>query len=144
MGEGGGEVLSSSLPYTQASCLFGVMTVLLAIWLTAGAPGDSLAAEYAYGYAAGAGWFGLYVTGQTVWLIPLLLHDDAHEGGRALGWLGLECLGQVAGTALVTVGLLAGVSWLMATGAAVNLVVSLWVTYCSVHLCRAQPAMAER
>jgi hypothetical protein len=144
LGEGGDEVLSSSLPYTHASCLFGGVTALLAIWLTAGASGDSFAAEYAYGYAAGAGWFGLYVTGQTVWLIPLLLHDDAHEEARALGWVGLECLGQVVGTALVTIGLLAGVSWLMATGAAVNLLASLWVTACSVHLCRAQPAMAER
>jgi hypothetical protein len=58
--------------------------------------------------------------------------------------LELEGLGQVTGTALVTIGLLAGVSWLMATGAAVNLVASLWVTACSVHLCRAQPAMVER
>jgi hypothetical protein len=139
-----GERRPSSLPYTQASCLFGVVTALLAILLTTGASGDSLAVEYAYGYAAGVGWFGLYVTGQTVWLIPLLLHDDAHQGVRELSWVDLECLCQVAGTALVTIGLLAGVSWLVALGASANLAASLLVTACSVRLCRAQPAMAER
>ena len=142
--QGGDVVLSSSVPYTQASCLFGFVAALLAIWLTTGASGDSFAVEYAYGYAAGTGWFGLYVTGQTVWLIPLLLHDDAHERGRECSWLDLQCLGQVAGTALATIGLLAGVSWLVATGAAVNVVISLWVTAGSVRLYRAQPAMAER
>ncbi len=142
--KGGDEALSSSFPYTQASCLFGFVTALLAIWLTTGGSGDSFAVEYAYGYAAGAGWFGLYVTGQTVWLIPLLLHDDAPERARERSWLDLQCLGQVAGTALVTIGLLTGVSWLVATGAAVNIVTSLWVMAGSVRLCRAQPAMAER
>ena len=144
MVEGGGEALSSSFPYTQASCLFGVVTALLAIWLTTSASGDSIAVEYAYGYAAAAGWFGLYVTGQTVWLIPLLLHDDAHQRARERSWQDLQCLGQVAGTALATIGLLAGVSWLAATGAAVNVVTALWVTTGSVRLCRAQLAMAER
>jgi hypothetical protein len=143
-GQGGGEALSSSLPYTQASCLFGVVAVLLALLLTTGAAGDSFAVEYAYGYAAGAGWFGLYITGQTVWLIPLLLHDDAHERVREPSWRDLEFPGQVTGTALVTIGLLAGVSLLVALGAAVNLAASLLVTAYSVRLCRAQPVMAER
>ena len=48
-----------SLVYSEASCLFGVAATLLAILLTAGAVGKSFAVEYAYGYAAGAGWFGL-------------------------------------------------------------------------------------
>jgi len=142
--KGEDESLSCSVPYTQTSCLFGFVTALLAIWLTTGASGDSFAVEYASGYAAGAGWFGLYVTGQTVWLIPLLLHDDAPEMAREHGWLNLQCLAQVAGTALATIGLLAGVSWLVATGAAVNLVTALWVTVGSVRLCRAQLATAER
>jgi hypothetical protein len=142
--DGEDEMLSSSFPYIQASCPFGFVTALLAIWLTTGASGSSIAVEYAYGYAAGAGWFGLYVSGQTVWLIPLLLHDDAHERARERSWLELQCLAQVVATALATIGLLAGVSWLVATGAAVNLVTALWVTAGSMRLCRAQPAMAER
>jgi hypothetical protein len=140
----GDEALSSSVPYTQAACLFGVVTALLAIWLTTGASGDSIAVEYAFGYAAGAGWFGLYVTGQTVWLIPLLLHDDAPELAHERWGPNLRGPAQVAGTALATIGLLVGVSWLVATGAAVNLVTAIWVTAGSVRLCRAQPAMVER
>jgi hypothetical protein len=144
MEKGKNEALSSSFPYIQASCLFGFVTALLAIWLTTGASGDSIAVEYAYGYAAGAGWFGLSVTGQTVWLIPLLLHDDAPERVHERSWQDMQCLAQVIGTALVTSGLLAGVSWLVAAGAAVNVVASVWVMAGSVRLCRAQPAMAER
>jgi hypothetical protein len=140
----GSEKRPSSLPYTQVSCLFGVAATLLAIMLTIGAVGDSFAVEYAYGYVAGAGWFGLYVTGQTVWLIPLLLRDDAHGRGLEPAWMSLDFPGQVTGTALVTIGLLAGVSLLVALGAVLNLAVSLLVTACSVRLCRAQPAMAER
>jgi hypothetical protein len=143
-GTGGGERRPSSLPYTQASCLFGVAATLLAILLTTGAVGDSFAVEYAYGYAAGAGWFGLWITGQTVWLISLLLHDDVHERGLEPAWRYLEFPGQVTGIALVTIGLLAGVSLLVALGAALNLAVSLLVMACSVRLCWAQPAMAER
>jgi hypothetical protein len=145
-GKGAGEAerRPGSLPYTQLSCLFGVVTTLLAISLTTGAAGGSFGVEYAYGYAAGAGWFGLYLTGQTVWLIPLLLHDEAHEQGRVPSRLGPEFPSQVAGTALVTIGLLAGMSWLVALGAAVNLVASVLVTVRSVRLCRAQPAMAGK
>ena len=138
------EVLSSSLPFTQASCLFGLITALLAIWLTMSASGNSFAVEYAYGYAASAGWFGLYVTGQTVWLMPLLVQGRAPERTREHSWLPLPCLAQMAGTALVTIGLLAGMAWLVATGAAVNVVASIWVTAGSVRLYWAQPAMAER
>jgi hypothetical protein len=144
MQKGGTEMLSSSVPFTQASCLFGLITALLAIWLTVSASGDSFAVEYAYGYAAGAGWFGLYVTGQTVWLMPLLVQDHALERGREHNGLPLQCLAQLGGTALATIGLLTGVSWLVASGAAVNLVTALWVTVGSVRLYRAQPAMAER
>ena len=39
--------------------------------------GDSFAVEYAYSYAAGPGWFGLSVMGQTLWLLPVL-HGDVH------------------------------------------------------------------
>jgi hypothetical protein len=141
--EGGGERPPSSLPYTQASCLFGVATTLLAIVLTTGAGGDSLAVEYAYAYAAGAGWFGLYVAGQTLWLLPLL-HDDAYEAMSKPAWTHLEFPGQVAGTLLVTIGLLAGVTVIVALGAAVNLVASLTVTVRSLRLYRTQPAMVER
>jgi hypothetical protein len=143
-GAGEAERRPGSLPYTQVSCLFGVAAMLLAILLTTGAAGDGFGVEYAYSYAAGAGWFGLYITGQTVWLIPLLLHDDAHEQGRESSRIDLAFPSQVTGTALVTIGLLAGVSWLVALGATVNLVASVLVTARSVRLCRAQPAMAER
>jgi hypothetical protein len=144
LAKGGDEVLSCSVPYTQASCLFACVTMLLAIWLTTGASGDSVAVEYASGYAAGAGWFGLYVSGQTVWLVPLLLRDEVSELAHKRGWRHLQCLAQGAGTALATSGLLVGVSWLVATGAAVNLATAIWVAAGSVRRSRAQPAMAER
>ncbi|HSF33388.1 MAG TPA: hypothetical protein VLK82_23325 [Candidatus Tectomicrobia bacterium] len=132
-----------SLPYTRASCLFGIAAALLALLLTTGAVGDRFAVEYAYGYAAGAGWFGLYVTGQTKWLMPLL-HDQAQEQVREPAWMRLEFPGQVAGTALLTAGLLLGVPFIVAVGAAVNLAACLLVTGRSLRLCLAQPAMAER
>jgi hypothetical protein len=141
--EWSGERPPGSLPYTQASCLFGVATTLFAIVSTTGAGGDSLAVEYAYAYAAGAGWFGLYVAGQTLWLLPLL-HDDGYEPVPKPAWTHLEFPGQVAGTLLVTIGLLAGVTLIVALGAAVNLVASLTVTVRSLRLCRTQPAMLER
>jgi hypothetical protein len=145
IGEGaaGGERRPSSLTYTQASCLFGVVTTLLAIGLTTGASGNSFAVEYAYSYAAGSGWFGLYVTGQTIWLLSLL-HDDAYVHTPERTWMHLEFPGQVVGTLLVTIGLLGGMALIVALGAAVNLAVSLLVTARSLRLCWAQPAMAER
>jgi hypothetical protein len=136
--------LSTSLPYTQASCLFGIAAALLAVLLTTGAMGDDFAGEYAYGYAAGAGWFGLYVVGQTVWLIGLLVHDAAQESLPTSGWTHLALPGQVTGTALVSLGLLTGVSLIVALGAAINLTASMMVTARSVRLCRAPLAMAER
>jgi hypothetical protein len=132
-----------SLPYTQASCLFGIAAAMLATLLTTGAIEGSAAVEYAYGYVAGAGWFGLYVTGQTMWLMPLL-HDQGPESGRQSAWMALEFPGQVAGTTLLTSGLLVGIPVIVALGAAVNLGASLFVTGRSVRLCLAQPAMAER
>jgi hypothetical protein len=136
--------ISTSLPYTQASCLFGIAAAVLALLLTAGAMGDDFAGEYAYGYAAGAGWFGLYVVGQTVWLIALLVGDAVQESSPTLGWTHLAMPGQVAGTALVSLGLLTGVPLIVALGAAVNLAASVMVTARSVRLCRAPLAMAER
>jgi hypothetical protein len=136
--------LSTSLPYTQASCLFGIAAAVLAVLLTTGAMGDGFAGEYAYGYAAGAGWFGLYVVGQTVWLTGLLVRDEAQEGLPTPGWVHLALPGQVAGTALVSLGLLTGVSLIVALGAAVNLAASVMVAARSVSLCRAPLAMAER
>jgi hypothetical protein len=133
-----------SLPYTRASCLFGIAAAVLALLLTTGAAGDRFAVEYAYGYAAGAGWFGLYVAGQTVWLMPLLLRDEAQDGVPEPGGMSLAFPGQVAGTALVSIGMLAGISLIVALGAAVNLAASLVVTAYGVRLCWAQPAMAER
>jgi hypothetical protein len=140
----GAERVPASLPYTQASCLFGIAAAALALLLTTGAMGDGFAGEYAYGYAAGAGWFGLYVVGQTVWLIALLARDAAQEGLPALGWAHLALPGQVAGTALVSLGLLTGVALIVALGAAVNLAASVMVTARGVRLCRAPLAMAER
>jgi hypothetical protein len=133
----------SSLLYTQASCLFAVAATLLAIVLTAGLVEDSLAVEYAYGYAAAAGWFGLFVMGQTVWLVPLL-HEDVDEGVHVVVWKRLAFPGQVAGTLLVTFGLLGGVTMIVALGAAVNLAVSVPVTARSLRLWWAQPALMER
>jgi hypothetical protein len=95
-GCGGG--CPTSLPYTQASCCFGVMAAILALLLTTGVFRTSFAVEYAYGYVAGAGWFGLYVTGQAVWLMPLLLDDEAHQRALRPAWINLEWPGQVAGT----------------------------------------------
>ncbi len=137
-------VQARSLPYTQASCVFGIVAGLLAILLTTGAAGTGFAVEYAYAYVGGAGWFGLYVTGQMVWLMPLLLHDDVHESIPEVGWMRPEWLGLTAGTVLVTTGLLSGTSPVVALGAAVNLAVSLSMAVRSMRLCRAQPAMAER
>jgi hypothetical protein len=142
-GPGGSERRPTSLVYTQTSCLFGVAATLLAIFLTTGAVGDSFAVEYAYGYAAAAGWFGLAVAGQTLWLLPLL-QDDLYGHAPGPAWKLLEFPGQVAGTLLVTGGLLGGVAWLVALGAAVNLAASLLVMARSLHLWWAQPAMAER
>jgi hypothetical protein len=105
--------------------------------------GDSFAVEYAYSYAAAAGWFGLSVTGQTLWLLPLL-RDDVYGHVPGPAWKQLEFPGQVAGTLLVTIGLLAGMALIVALGAAVNLVASLLVTARSLNWWRAQPAMAER
>jgi hypothetical protein len=140
----GGEACPASLPYTQASCCFGVVAAILALLLTTGMSGTSFAVEYAYGYAAGAGWFGLYMTGQAVWLMPLLLHDEAHQRALQPAWINLEWPGQVAGTVLVTSGLLAGVSLIVALGAAANLAASLLVMARGVRLCWAPPAIVGR
>jgi hypothetical protein len=140
---GGGARRPSSLPYSQASCLFAVVVTLLAIWLTTGVSGDNFTVEYAYSYAAGAGWFGLYVTGQTIWLLPLL-HDHAYEHAPEPAWRHLEFPGQVAGTLLVTVGLLVGMTLIVALGAAINVAAAVLVTARSLRLCWAQPALAEK
>jgi hypothetical protein len=141
--EPGGERYSGSLPYTQVSCFFGIVAMLLALLLTTGAVGDRFTVEYAYAYVGGVGWCGLYITGQAVWLVPLLLHE-AHERMLEPAWINLELPGQVAGTTLLTIGLLAGASPIVALGAVVNLAISLLVTARSVHLCLVQLAMAER
>ncbi len=142
-GAWGRETRPRSLLYTEASCLFGVAATLLAMLLTTGAVGDSLAVEYAYSYAAATGWFGLFVTGQTLWLLPLL-RDVAYGHVPGPLWKQLEFPGQVAGTLLVTIGLLAGMAFIVALGAAVNLAASLLVTARSLHGWRAQLALAER
>jgi hypothetical protein len=143
--EGGGGRTSrpANLLYTEASCLFGVAATLLAVLLTTGAVGDGFAVEYAYAYAAGAGWFGLAVVGQTLWLLPLL-QGDRYGHPPVPTWTQLEFPGQVAGTCLVTLGLLIGAALIVALGAAVNLAVALLVTARRLHLWRAQPAMVER
>jgi hypothetical protein len=134
---------SQTLRYAEASCLFGCGAILLAILMTTGAVGDSFAVEYAYSYAAAAGWFGLSVTGQSLWLLPLLRQEgDGHVVGPS--WTQLECPGQIAGTLLVTVGLLAGMTFIVALGAALNLAVSALVTARNLPTWRAQLAMAEK
>jgi hypothetical protein len=143
-GETASEGHPASLPYIYASCLFGAVAAVLALLLTTGVTGDSFAAEYAYGYAAGAGWFGLYVAGQTVWLIALLVRGAAPESLHTPNGMRLALPGQVAGTALVSLGLLLGISLIVALGAAVNLAASLMVTARSVRQCLAPLAMAER
>jgi hypothetical protein len=85
----------------------------------------------------------LYVTGQTLWLLPLL-YDEAYEQTPGRAWMHLEFLGQVVGILLVTIGLLGGMAFIVALGAAVNLTASLLVMARSLRLCWAQPAMAER
>jgi hypothetical protein len=134
----------TSLTYTQTSCLFGIVATALALVLTTGAAGESFALEYAYGFIAGAGWFGFYVVGQTLWLIPLLLRDESQECVPEPRWMGLAFPCQVAGTVLVSLGLGAGMSMIVMLGAAVNLAASLVVVARTVHICRARPAMAER
>jgi hypothetical protein len=141
---GGGEARFASVPYTQASCVFGIAATLLAILLTTGAVGENFAVEYAYAYAGGVGWFGLYISGQMAWLIPLLLRDEARQSAPEPQWIGLEFPAQVAGTALVTAGLLAEISLLVALGAGVNLAASLLMTVRSVRLYWAQPAIVEK
>jgi hypothetical protein len=132
-----------SLPYTWASCGFGLAAASLALLLTTGAAGDRFAVEYAYGYAAGPGWVGLYVVGQIAWLLPLL-HDDAPAGGRESAWWRWEYVGVVAGTTLVTSGLLAGLSAVVALGAAVNLGASVLLAVRRLRVGRARPALVER
>jgi hypothetical protein len=139
-----GEARSASVDYTQASCAFGIAATLLAILLTTGAVGGDFAIEYAYAYAGGVGWFGLYISGQVAWLMPLLLGDEAGQSAPEPRWSALECPGQVAGTALVTLGLLAGLPLLVAAGAGVNLAASLLMTVRCVRLCWAPPAMVEK
>jgi len=134
----------ASLAYTQTSCLFGIVATALALVLTTGAAGERFALEYAYGYIAGAGWFGFYVVGQTLWLIGLLLRDESQECVPEPKWMGLAFPCQVAGTVLVSLGMGVGMSMIVALGAAVNLAASLVVVARSVHVCRARPAMAER
>jgi hypothetical protein len=142
--EGIGDVRFASVPYTQASCAFGIAATLLAILLTMGVVGDDFAVEYAYAYAGGVGWFGLYISGQAAWLIPLLLHDEAGQHGPEPRWTRLEFPAQVAGTALVTSGLLVRLPLLVALGAGVSLAASLSMTVRSVRLCWAQPVMVEK
>ena len=144
--DGGEEDTSylAGLTYTQTSCLFGVVATVLALVLTTGAGGESFLLEYAYGYIAGAGWFGFYVVGQTLWLIPLLLRHDSRECLPEPRWMALAFPSQVMGTVLVSLGLGAGMSMIIVSGAAVNLAASLVVLARSVHICRARPAMAER
>jgi hypothetical protein len=141
---GDGDVRSASVPYLQASCVFGIAATLLALLLTTGTVGANFAVEYAYAYAGGVGWLGLYISAQAAWLIPLLLRDEAGQSAPEPRSIALEFPGQVAGTAVVTVGLLAEVSPLVALGAGVNLAASLLMTVRSLRLCWAQPAMVEK
>jgi hypothetical protein len=138
----GREPPRGSLLYSQAACCFGGGATLLAILLTMGAMGDSLAAEYASAYAAGAGWFGLSLVGQILWLRPLL-QSEVHGHGAVPTWTPLAFWGPVVGTCVVTVGLALGATSLVATGAALNLVASVLVTARSLYGWRTPPVMVE-
>jgi hypothetical protein len=134
-----------SLPYTIASCAFGLVVGVLGLLLTTGALGMGVAVEYAYAYAAGAGWFGMYLTGQLAWLLPMLLQPEetVEEPGEPR-WTRLEFPGQVAGTALATLGLLTGFGPLVALGAALSLAATLSLAIRGVRLCLARPALVAR
>lgn len=139
---GGGESRPASLiHYIQASCLCGVAATLLALGLTTGVLGDHFAVEYTYGYIAGAGWFGLYVVGQGVWLVQRLLGDDYVGEIPEPPWLRLAFPGQVAGTALVSFGLGIDVAAIVAVGASVNVMASLAVIARMVRVRLARPVM---
>ena len=138
---GGDESCPVSLVYTQASCLFGVAAASLAFLLTTGLAGDHFAVEYAYGYIAGAGWFGLYVVGQSAWLIQRLLGDECQTDVPEPQWLRLAFPGQVAGTTLVGFGLGVDMAAVVAVGAAVNLIASVAVIVRVARVRLARPVM---
>jgi uncharacterized protein (DUF486 family) len=140
----GSEDRSISLDYTRASCLFGVVAAMLALALTTGAVGERFAVEYAYGYIAGAGWFGLYVIGQTVWLISRLLGEASQASVPEPLWAGWILPGLVAGTALVGLGLGVEIAAFVAVGAAVNLVASVMVIARMARVSLTRPIMVGR
>ncbi|HXH12731.1 MAG TPA: hypothetical protein VNP04_23560 [Alphaproteobacteria bacterium] len=133
-----------SLPYTWASNLFGGLAMFFALLLTTAAVGDGYAIEYALAYAAGGGWIGLFVVGQTAWLLPRLLHDEGSAEEPAPACRRAEWPGLLAGTTLVTLGLAAGVSFVVALGAAVNLAASLLMVAHNLRLRRGRPLMVAR
>jgi hypothetical protein len=138
----GGARPLGSLLYSQAACGFGAAATLLAILLTTGAVGNSFAVEYAMAYAAGAGWFGLSLLGQSLWLLSVLQRDAS--GQQAVPtWSGLAFSGPVAGTCLGTIGLALGSAPLVVSGAALNLAVSVLVTARHLYGWRTPPAMVE-
>jgi hypothetical protein len=81
--------------------------------------------------------------GQTLWLLPVL-HGDVHGQAPVQTWAWVDFPGQVAGTLLVTVGLLVGTTLLVALGAVLNLTAAALVMARSLRLWWAQPAMVER
>lgn len=133
-----------SLPYTRASNLFGGLAMFFALLLTTGAVGDGYAIEYALAYAAGAGWVGLFVVGQTAWLLPRLLDDEASVDEPASAWRRAEWPGLLVGTTLVMLGLAAGVSLVVALGSAVNLAASLLMVAHNLHRRRGRPLMVAQ
>lgn len=135
---------SVSLPYTWASNLFGGVAMFFALLLTTGAVGDGYAIEYALAYAVGAGWVGLFVVGQTAWLLPRLLDDEASVDELTSAWRRAEWPGLLVGTTLVTLGLAAGVSLVVALGAAVNLAASLLMVAHHLRLRRGRPLMVAQ
>lgn len=138
---GGGERRPASLSYTQASCLFGIAATLLALVLTTGTAGDRFTVDYAYGYVAAAGWFGLYVVGQSIWLIQRLLGDECQRSVPEPQWLWLAFPGQVAGTMLVGIGLGVDMAAVVAVGAAMNVMASVAVIARMVRVRLARPVM---
>jgi hypothetical protein len=141
-GTSGGERPLGSVRFSQAACCFGGGATLLAILTTMQGGGHSVASEYASAYAAGAGWFGLSLVGQTLWLLPLL-QNDVYGHVAAPTWTPLAFWGPVVGTCLVTIGLALGTTSLVATGAALNLIASVLVTGRSLYGWRTPPVMVE-
>ena len=86
----------------------------------------------------------MFVVGQTAWLLPRLLDDEASVDEPASAWRRAEWPGLLVGTTLVMLGLAAGVSLVVALGSAVNLAASLLMVAHNLHRRRGRPLMVAQ